>query len=129
LGRSRRAGRIGRNQAAFDLWHHEFNQVRPHESLEMRTAAEVYTDSERSYEATPDDLDYVEMTTGKASKNGLIRVGGIPIAISTALRGWSVGLCPIDENTTRVWFGNLLLGHLDPQTAAFQADHGQPERP
>ena len=68
------------------------------------------------------------MASRKVSRNGLTRVGGIPIAISTALRGWSVGLCPIDENTTQVWFGNLLLGHLDPQTAAFLAAHGQPER-
>jgi len=123
------AGRIGRDQAAFDLWRHEFNQVRPHESLDMRTPAEVYKDSQRSYDGTPDDLDYGAMTTRKVSSNGLIRVGGIHIAISTALRGWSVGLCPIDENTTQVWFGNLLLGHLDPKTAAFQAAHGQPERP
>ena len=95
----------------------------------MRTPAEVYKDSQRSYDGTPDDLDYGAMTTRKVSSNGLIRVGGIHIAISTALRGWSVGLCPIDENTTQVWFGNLLLGHLDPKTAAFQAAHGQPERP
>ena len=95
----------------------------------MRTPAEVYTDSERSYQGTPDDLDYGAMITRKVSKNGLIRVGGIPIAISTALRGWSVGLCPIDENTTQVWLGNLLLGHLDPQTAAFQAALGSLKGP
>ena len=32
---------------------HEFNQVRPHESLDMRTPAEVYRDSARRYEGTP----------------------------------------------------------------------------
>jgi transposase InsO family protein len=38
------AGRIGRDQAAFDLWRHEFNHVRPHKSLDMRTPAEVHQD-------------------------------------------------------------------------------------
>ena len=95
----------------------------------MRTPSEVYRDSSLRYEGTPEDLDYGSMATRKVSSNGLIRIGGMGIPISTALIGWSVGLCPIDENTTQVWFGNLLLGHLDPKTAAFQAAHGQPERP
>jgi len=50
--------------------------------------AEVYRDSERRYEGTPEDLDYGAMTTRKVSANGLIRVGGTDIQISTAISGW-----------------------------------------
>jgi hypothetical protein len=56
------------------------------------------------------------MTTREVGANGLIRVGGTDIQISTAISGWSVGLCPLDGSTTQAWFGNPLLGHLDPKT-------------
>lgn len=42
------AGRTGRDQAAFDLRRHAFNHVRPDESLDMRTPAEVHQDWPRS---------------------------------------------------------------------------------
>jgi putative transposase len=52
------AGRIGRDQAAFDLWRQEYNGERPHEALGMKTPAEVYQRSERAYKGTPEDIDY-----------------------------------------------------------------------
>ncbi len=46
------AGRIGRDQAAFDLWRQEFNTERPHEALGMRLPAEVYQPSSRPFHGT-----------------------------------------------------------------------------
>ncbi len=45
-------------QAAFDLWRKDFNEERPHEALGMRFPSEVYRDSERKYEGTPEKLLY-----------------------------------------------------------------------
>src|SRR5277367_457301 len=50
------AGRIGRDQAAFDLWRQEYNEARPHEALGLKTPAEVYQKSTRLYQGAPEDL-------------------------------------------------------------------------
>jgi transposase InsO family protein len=115
------AGRIGRDQAAFDLWRDEYNTQRPHEALGMRVPAEVYQRSPRAYAGTPADLDYGAMQTRKVNRTtGTIWYGHEEIRISVALGGWSVGLSPRADGLTEVWFSKLLLGHLDPQTASFQ---------
>ena len=47
------------------------------------------------------------------------RKEGIPI--SAALGGWSVGLSECADGRFEVWFSKLLVGHLNPTTASFQA--------
>ena len=115
------AGRIGRDQAAFDVWREEYNQERPHEALEMKMPAEVYRRSERRYEGTPEDIEYEGADRRKISApGGSIRYGGEEIFITTALNGWSVGLRPRSDGLIEIWFSKLLLGHLDPGTFAFE---------
>lgn len=119
--RELQAGRIGRDQHAFDLWRQEFNQVRPHEALGMRCPVELWVPSERRFCGTPDALDYGDMETRKVNQNGEIRHCGTPIFLSSAIRGWEVGLSPCqDSPLTEVRFVNLLLGHIDPATASFR---------
>ena len=133
--RELQAGRIGRDQAAFDLWREEYNHERPHEALGMKTPAEIYRASDRRYTGTPDDLDYGGMTTRRVNeRQGYISHGGEMVSISSALGGWSVGLCPCqDSDFLEVWFSRLLVGHLDEKTASFRPINrggpktGQPE--
>lgn len=114
------SGRVGNDQAAFDLWRHEFNTQRPHESLGMDTPAEHYHPSERSYQGTPGLIDYGSMATRQVNaSNGMISYGGDSIVISAALGGWNVGLCPRHDGCVEVWFSKLLIGHLDTKTASF----------
>jgi len=40
------------------------------------------------------------------------------IFLSTALRGWDVGLKALKDGTLEVYFARLLLEHLDPETAS-----------
>ena len=129
------AGRIGRDQAAFDLWRDEYNTQRPHEALGMRVPAEVYRPSARAYIGTPADLDYGGLPTRRVNRQtGRIRYGQQEIRISTAVGGWSVGLSPRVDGLIEVWFSKLLLGHLEPTTASFQAarsgglEAGQPNQ-
>ncbi len=124
------AGRVGRDQAAFDVWRDEYNQERPHEALEMKMPAEVYCRSDRRFEGTPDDIEYEGADRRKISKpGGSIRYGGEEIFITTALNGWSVGLRPRTDGLIEIWFSKLLLGHLDPGTFAFEpARTGQAQR-
>ncbi|WP_367872746.1 helix-turn-helix domain-containing protein [Luteolibacter sp. Populi] len=122
ISRELQAGRIGRDQAAFDVWRHEYNHERPHESLGMKMPAEIYIPSARRYEGTPDELDYGGMETRRVNpRGGTISHRGEKILISTALGGWSVGLSPRPDGLIEVWFAGLLVGHLDETTASFAA--------
>ncbi|MDB6034168.1 MAG: hypothetical protein JWM16_4506 [Verrucomicrobiales bacterium] len=115
-------GRIGRDQAAFDLWRQEYNIERPHEALGMKTPAEIYEPSPRAYQGTPEDLDYGESPKRKVHRpSGMIRYGTERFFISTAIAGWSVGIKPQANGLVEVWFSRLLLGHIDPATASFLA--------
>jgi putative transposase len=120
--RELQAGRVGRDQDAFDLWRYEFNHERPHEALAMACPADVYRPSERRYEGTPVVLDYNGMDTRRVDeKQGTIRYHGERLFLSTALGGWDVGLAPQPDGPIEVWFADLLVGHLDPNTASFTA--------
>ncbi len=123
IQRELQAGRIGRDQPAFDLWRHQFNTERPHEALAMRVPAEVCLPSERPFTGTPEDLDYDTMDTRRVGHGtGCIRLQGEPILLSTALSGWSVGLAPTpDDLLFDVWFARLPIGQINPKTASFQA--------
>ena len=70
--RELQSGRIGRDQDAFDLWRHEYNNERPHEALGMKRPAEVYGPSMRPYEGTPDLLDYGGWRPGTCIGLGMI---------------------------------------------------------
>jgi transposase InsO family protein len=120
--RELQAGRIGRDQAAFDLWREKYNHERPHEALGMKTPGEVYQPSPRRYAGTPEDLDYGGMATRRVhERHGCICHGNERIPISSALGGWSVGLCPCpDEDLQEVWFSRMLVGHLEEKTASFR---------
>jgi transposase InsO family protein len=116
------AGRVGRDQADFDQWRQEYNQERPHEALGMKTPAEVYQRSERTYAGTPEDLEYGGSQTRRVNKRtGQICYRAQPLFITTALGGWSVGLKAQQNGLVEVWFSQLLLGHIDPETCSFLA--------
>ena len=120
VSRELQAGRIGRDQEAFELWRQEFNTERPHEAIGMAFPAELYRPSERSYEGTPDELKYGAMATRRVTrKSGMIRYQGERIAISSRLGGWRVGLAPQPNDLIEVWFAKLMVGHLEPTTASF----------
>ncbi len=107
-------------QASFDEWRKTFNEVRPHETLGMRCPAEFYQPSARKYEGSPSDLSYPRMEVRRVQASGQIRYRQQSIFISSALSGWSVGLEAAPEGRVNVYFGRLLLGQYDEQTASFQ---------
>jgi putative transposase len=122
IRRELEGGRVGRDQAAFDLWREEYNTERPHEALGMRVPAEVYERSARRYEGTPTEIDYGGMETRKVrAKTGAIGYQKERIMITSAIGGWTVGLSPQVNGLVEVWFSKMLLGHIDPETASFKA--------
>jgi putative transposase len=107
------------DQQALDLWRQTFNYERPHDALGLRTPAELYQRSERKYEGTPQDLHYPNMCARRVRSDGMIKLDGQPLFLTTALAGWSVGLKPIAPDLMETWFGRLLLGQVDLATSSF----------
>ncbi len=108
-------------QAAFDIWKTTFNQERPHEALGMQCPAQVYEPSTRPYTGTPEAIVYPNKLSRLVNSNGYISLHGQMFPISTALKGWSVGLLPIDKNTYDVFFARLRIGQIEKSTASFLA--------
>jgi putative transposase len=134
IRRELQSSRIGRDQDAFDVWRKEYNEERPHEGLGMKRPSEVYQNSKRRWTGTPDDIDYGNMISRKVNQHGKICFEGERIMLSAALGGWSVGLNPLPEGFIEVWFAELLVGHIDPETFSFRAarprrtEAGQPQK-
>lgn len=106
---------------ALQVWRHAFNHERPHEALGMRCPAEVYKRSPRRYRGTPDRLDYpAGYLDRKVHHSGTIALRGTSIGISRALRGWNVGLKPVEPGCFSVYFGRLCLGRIDLSTESFK---------
>lgn len=120
ISREIEARRGGEYQAELDEWRRVFNEERPHEALGMRRPAEVYERSERKYEGTPEDVEYPVMERRRVQHGGFIRWKGQWLFISTALKGWSLGLEQTGADHWNVWFGRLLLGQVETSTLSFQ---------
>jgi transposase InsO family protein len=109
-------------QAFLDEWRREYNHERPHQALGQRCPAEFYNNSERRFESTPEDLVYEHpLQPRKVQNSGDFKWLDRNIWLSSALAGWSVGVEPGFGNETRVWFGRLLLGHIDERAGVFIA--------
>jgi hypothetical protein len=86
----------------------------------MKVPAEVYRESTRRYQGTPEQLEYPDMIRRRVSRIGRLAWEGESIFLTSSLAGWDVGLKPAGSDRLEVWFGRLLLGHLDSTTASFQ---------
>lgn len=115
-------GDLESQRAALALWRDEYNQVRPHEALGYRTPAQVYTPSTRRFEGTPERLAYADGFADRRVRNcGTIQLGKSHIFLSSALRGWNVGLREEKDGLVGVWFGAMRLGAIDRATESFKA--------
>lgn len=107
-------------QAALDLWREEYNNQRPHESLQNRFPAEVYRRSTRPLPPAPGLIDYGPgFFSRKVSPSGTIKWAGHLVPITTTLAGWEVGLQLASADRLEVWFNYLHIGGIDLQTYRF----------
>jgi putative transposase len=73
-------------QRRFDAFCREYNEVRPHEALEMKTPAFFYQPSDRSYPDRLPDMEYSRgMEVRRVGGRGEFRWGGVKIFLSYAL--------------------------------------------
>jgi transposase InsO family protein len=107
-------------QARFDAFIHEFNNERPHEALNMKYPAEIYTPSPRVYNDLP-ELGYpFHDRTILVTACGRICLHRKKINISTVLAGQTLGIKEIDEGIWLVSFMHYDLGYFDLEQKTLQ---------
>ena len=106
---------IRAQQVVCDDWRTEFNYVRPHEAIGMKTPAELYQPSPRRPAGRiivggyPEDCDLLTV-----SNRGTIRTRDWLVYVSLALRNYRVGLRRTVEGYREVYFFDRLLGRFVP---------------
>lgn len=108
-------------QAVFDMWREEFNVIRPHEALGMKTPASLYTRSLNKYKGDPIEIEYpLGFQTRAIDGRGRITLNKERVFISTSLYRNNVGLKDVGGSALEVWFCNVFLGTIDMKTYGFQ---------
>lgn len=114
---------LRQQQEAFLRFEEEYNHQRPHEALENRKPAEVYSRSAREYPSRLPDLQYPAGAELRwVSQQGSVKWKCRRTFLSEVLAREAVGLVEVDDELFEVYYGPLMLGWLDGRHAAFAAD-------
>jgi transposase InsO family protein len=110
-------------QRWLDEFRYEYNHVRPHEALGMKTPASVWKPSERRYQANPPQWEYQRGSeVRKLTPQGRVSFHSRSWEISRALAGEWVQLVRIGERVL-VYYCRSLLRELDLLTQRSTAMH------
>jgi putative transposase len=108
-------------QDKFEDFIHEYNYERPHQALEMKKPAQLYTPSTRQYEGLPDVSYPFHDKTVTVTNCGRICLDGKKIHFSTVFAGHDVGLRQVEDDVWLVSFMVYDLGHFDLESNKVQA--------
>jgi transposase InsO family protein len=100
-------------QRAFDLFRHEYNDIRPHESLGQTPPARHYEPSAR---LMPVELQapryHADVTLRWVSSGGMIAFKGKTLYVSHLLAAQPVALDQVDADEWQLLYGPVLLGYV-----------------
>jgi transposase InsO family protein len=104
-----------KQQRALDSFRQEYNEVRPHEALQMRTPASVYQPSARSFPARVPEPDYPDtMLVRSVRPHGHFRwKNRHDVHLSEVLWGERVGLLPEGDRWFTIYFAQLPIARFD----------------
>ena len=102
-------------QVLCDHWQREFNHVRPHEALAMKTPAQVYRPKARRPIPKLVTHAYPKgAVLRKVLTNGHFWWNGRSLFLSRSVRGHSIALvCPPGQRLATIMFHHMALGQLD----------------
>src|SRR5664279_2329132 len=111
--RSREGAEQWLTQGWLDNFRYEYNQLRPHEALGMRTPASLWQPSTRVYDPNPQAWDYgAGAELRKVGQQGHIYIGDRRWRVSQALASHTVRLERIDQRVL-VYFCRTLVQEID----------------
>lgn len=98
-------------QKRFDLWREKYNCIRPHEALDFKTPAELYTPSVRPYPGRIIPYEYeASDIKRKVQQKGLISFKNKEIRVGKAFIGEYIALKESKENNVyEIYFCNQLI--------------------
>src|SRR5258707_7671589 len=103
-------------QRVFDRFRGEYNEVRPHEALGMRTPAEVYEPSARKFPEQVREPEYpANMLVRSVRRQGHFRWKKDEVFLSEVLWGERVGLLQEDDRWFTVYFAQHPIALFDSQ--------------
>jgi transposase InsO family protein len=113
----------GERQTWLDAFRYEYNHVRPHEALQMRTPHQIWRKSTRPYQEQPACWQYAPGSEVKEVDSvGQLRLDRRRYYISRALAGRQVGLLAVQQRIL-VYYRRTLVCELDPlQSRSFAGD-------
>ncbi len=95
-------------QRALDRFRQEYNEVRPHEALEMQTPSSVYAPSAREYPARVPEPEYPDtMLVRSVHKTGCFTWKKYNVFLSEVLWGERIGLLPMEDDWFTVYFAQV----------------------
>jgi transposase InsO family protein/transposase-like protein len=101
------------HQRSFDAFRHEFNHVRPHQSLGQKLPASAFKPY-KPFSSRIRKIEYdTNMTVRSVRSNGCIKWEGSMIYTSEVLTGAHIGLLEIGEGAWSIHFGAVRVGYLD----------------
>lgn len=107
-------------QAKFDDFIDEFNNERPHESLDMKFPGEIYHRSTKLYTGLP-PLEYpMHDKTVNVTFCGRICIQKKKINFSRVFAGQAIGLKQVSDETWLVSFIDYDLGYFDTESSNFE---------
>jgi hypothetical protein len=113
-------------QHRFRTWREEYNERRPHESLNQEPPASVYLRSPRPYRARPAAPEYPgHYEVRRVSRNGGIRWHSRRVPVSQTLIEEYIGFEAIDDGLWDVYFYHCRLGRFDERLGRIIDDQGR----
>jgi transposase InsO family protein len=101
-------------QRAFDRFQHEYNEERPHESLEGQTPASRYRPSARPYPRVLPPQEYPgHFLVKKITTGGTFRFQHHLLFLAHSLTHHHIGLEETDDGIWSIYFNTVLLAKLD----------------
>lgn len=112
-------------QRAFDRFRREYNEVRPHHALQLRTPASCYTKSARAFpKDLPEPVYPAFFELRQVTKIGVFTWRQRPIFLTGALRGETLGFEPVADGLWSVFFGTVMLGRFSEHDYQFTPGMG-----
>jgi transposase InsO family protein len=101
-------------QERFNLWREKYNFIRPHEAIDFKTPADLYTPSIRPYPAKIKPYEYeISDTKRKVQDKGVISFKNKEIKVGKAFIGEYVAVRESAENNTYgIYFCNELIRNI-----------------
>lgn len=101
-------------QSRFDIFRHDYNHYRPHESLNDQTPGDHYKKSNRPYVEHPHGPDYgYDHQIRQVRRDGMIKFDGRMFYTTELLAGQAVGLKEIADDLWRLQYSFYALGCID----------------